>query len=614
MNRGLLIALLFAAGALLNAEQTARDAQVGSPGPTKASIAGTVVAADTGRAVRRAAVTLAGGTPRFVRSAQTDDQGAFSFPNLPPGEYTISAMKGGYIDSIYGQKQPGSGRAGTPVRLAEGQQLTRLPLPLARGGVITGTVLDEAGEPAFGISVTALRWVMQSGERGVNRVSSAVTDDRGVYRLHSLVPGDYLVSAAPGGTNIGLVFNEGITYQKVIGALESSVIDGTSLRLRLADSEAPAAPASSGFTRVFYPGTTLGSAAATVTIGPGEERSGVDISMQIVPLARIAGVVISPTGPVNGASVQLSEQTGLRFGGLRTARTDNAGRFVFDGVPPGQYTLATKATAKGAPQLEASGREAAAFLASIDDAGKVQAVAKAISAVAPLWATSDISVDGRNQTDVQLILQPGLTVSGQVTVEAGGQSTSLSRMTVNLQAVGALGDFTQTNPSPVDANGQFTIRGVTPGLYRLAVAAGLPAGYVLQSAVFGGQDILDVPMEIDGSRNVTGGAVTLSTRSTEVTGVLRDTSNQPAPGFTVIVFPAEERLWVPLARRIQAVRPSTDGRYQFRNLPAGDYRLIAVPDVEPGRWFDPTYLRSLAGFALFTLTQGGRHVQDFQIR
>lgn len=223
-------------------------------------------------------------------------------------------------------------------------------------------------------------------------------------------------------------------------------------------------------------------------------------------------------------------------------------------------------------------------------------------------------VDGRNQTDLRLLLQPGLTVSGQIAFETGAPAANVSRLTVGLTPVAGLGDFAQTGPASVDANGQFTVRGVIPGRYRLSILAGLPAGYHPYSAVFGGQDILDVPLEIDGSRNVSGGIVTLSNRQTEVSGVIQNGTGRAEPGFTVIAFPAEERLWTPGSRRIRAARPASDGRYQFRNLPPGDYRLIAVPDVEPGRWFDPAFLRQLAGFASFTLGAGARHTQDFQIR
>jgi hypothetical protein len=55
---------------------------------------------------------------------------------------------------------------------------------------------------------------------------------------------------------------------------------------------------------------------------------------------------------------------------------------------------------------------------------------------------------------------------------------------------------------------------------------------------------------------------------------------------------------------------SSDGWYTLINLPPGDYRLVAVADVEPGRWYDGSFLRTLGGFRTLTLADGGRLTQD----
>ena len=81
----------------------------------------------------------------------------------------------------------------------------------------------------------------------------------------------------------------------------------------------------------------------------------------------------------------------------------------------------------------------------------------------------------------------------------------------------------------------------------------------------------------------------------------------------MIVFPVDNRHWIPSSRRVQGVRPSTDGRFTFRNLPAGEYRLAAVTDVETGEWFDPAFLRMLMSNAVaVTLTEGER--KEFPLR
>lgn len=583
-----------------------------------ASISGVVVSADLGRPVRRATVTASGtGDTRSLRTAQTEDNGTFVFTNLPPGEYTLSANKGGFVESIYGQRQPGSGRLGTPIRLAAAQQVKDLNLPLARGGVLTGVVLDEVGDPAFGIAVRAYKWVMKSGERTLVETASGVTDDRGIYRIPALLPGDYVAGVLPPAGDLLSIKLNGVTeYVKVLGAIENRFeLSETPVVMRTRDASATAGPPKTGFSRSFYPGVGQAGVATSITLGPGEERSGVDFSLQVVPLARISGTVMSSTGPVSGATVQLMDSSQPPGFGVRTARTGNGGGFVFDSVTPGQYALTTRAAQKGTPQLEGGAREAVEFLAKAADNVKAAQVGNAINAATSLmWAATEIAVDGRDQSDVQLMLQPGATVSGRVVTDTGAE-VPYSRMTVGLTPIGAQkNELGVVGPAAVDAAGRFTIKGASPGRYRLTVMGGMPTGHSLASAVFGGQDILDIPLEMTGAPGPGDGLVTLTTKTTELTGTLQDAAGQPASGFTVIVFPSDERFWAPESRRIQGVRPATDGRYQVRNLPPGDYRLVVVSDVEPGRWFDPAFLRQLGGFAMVTLGSGGRVVQDFRVK
>ena len=581
----------------------------------KGSIQGVVVSSDLGRPVRRANVAISGGDVRMARTVQTDEQGAFSFTDLPTGEFTLTASKGGFVDSIYGQKQPGSGRPGTPIRLLAGQQLKDVSMPLARGGVITGRVLDEVGDPAYGINVRLYRWVMKSGERTLAPGESAVTDDRGIYRIPALLPGEYVASVNPGVSGGGVFkLAAGLEYVKAMEAIEYEIaLSGSATRVGLRLPPSPTGAPKTGFAQSFYPGVTQVGAANSITLGPGEERPNIDFNLQVVPIVQVSGTVTGATGPVSGATVQLIDSSQPAGFGGRTARTGTDGRFTFDSVPPGQYSLMCRAVPKGAPQLEASAREAAMFFAGVEDKERIT-VARAINAVAQMWASADVSVDGRDVTDLGLLLQPGLTVSGRLAVDTGAALPS-NRISVGFAPVGLqIGEQATIGPAALEADGRFSIKGVTPGRYRLVVMGGMPSGFSLASAVFNGQDILDVPIEITGNPNVGEGTVTLTAKTTEVSGHVRAMNGDPAPGVTMIAYPAEERFWVPESRRIMAARPATDGRYQFRNLPPGEYRLIAVSDVEPGRWFDPAFLRQLAGFTTFTMSPGGKHAQDFQVK
>ena len=107
-------------------------------------------------------------------------------------------------------------------------------------------------------------------------------------------------------------------------------------------------------------------------------------------------------------------------------------------------------------------------------------------------------------------------------------------------------------------------------------------GFTLRSAVTGGRDILDFPLEVKPNEDVADIAVTMTTQSQELSGSLLDNTGNPATDYTVIVFPAESQYWTPQSRRIVSARPGTDGKFFARNLPTGEYLIAAVTDVEPG--------------------------------
>src|SRR5690606_9380240 len=67
----------------------------------------------------------------------------------------------------------------------------------------TGIVVDEHGEPAAGTQIRALRYVMQTGERRLQMAGQDQTDDRGMYRIFQLQPGDYMINAVPRNMAVG---------------------------------------------------------------------------------------------------------------------------------------------------------------------------------------------------------------------------------------------------------------------------------------------------------------------------------------------------------------------------------------------------------------------------
>jgi hypothetical protein len=217
-----------------------------------------------------------------------------------------------------------------------------------------------------------------------------------------------------------------------------------------------------------------------------------------------------------------------------------------------------------------------------------------------------------------LLLQPGMAVSGVVKFEGapGPSPAQLARMSVTLAPVGAIsGELTAPSSAVLDAEGRFTLRGVFPGSYRVVPSAGTPPGFTIKSSMFAGRDSLDFPIEVKPGEDHAAGVLTFATTSGEVSGSIQDPGGAPAHHYTVLIFASDTRYWQPQSRRIQATRPSTTGRFTLRHLPAGDYRLVAVADVETGQWYDPTLLRQLVGASIqISLADGEKRTQDLRIR
>jgi hypothetical protein len=108
--------------------------------------------------------------------------------------------------------------------------------------------------------------------------------------------------------------------------------------------------------------------------------------------------------------------------------------------------------------------------------------------------------------------------------------------------------------------------------------------------------------------------VVFTDRAQSLAGTFQDVTGTPTSDFTIILFPAQNQYWMPLSRRIASARPGTDGRFSFGSIPAGDYRLTAVTDVEPGEWYDPAFLSQLLPVSIpVTVSEGERKVQDIRL-
>ena len=281
------------------------------------TIEGQVTNAATGAPVRKAEINLRGterataGTMPASYTAAADAGGKFTIKDIEPGKYRLSVQHSGFVNLQYGARGPN--RPGTTLSLGASQRMKDLSLRLAPQAVITGRIVDDKNEPVASASVRTMRYSYQMGKRQLLPTGSAVTNDLGEYRIHSLAPGRYYLVARENTDN-----------------WEATV-------------DASANPAPEGYVTTYYPGSVDPTTAALIEVGPGVQLRGVNITLAKARTFRVRGrvegrhdanVSFYPRGQARWLSIDGRDHT-----------TDQKGNFEIDDVLPGTYTLSATAWA-----------------------------------------------------------------------------------------------------------------------------------------------------------------------------------------------------------------------------------------------------------------------------
>ena len=240
----------------------------------ESAIDGTILRAGSNEPIPHARVLLTkvDGSLRDSRVAEADDRGRFAFRGLAAGTYRISAQHDAFI------RADASG-----VIVAQGQAVRGVTLRMTPTGVITGTVIDEYGDPAADVYVRA----------SLKDLSvETTTNDLGEYRLFGLPPGTYTVSAAPYLTPFiekESTASDGTPTGRVVTPTRSSPYSPGEGRGMM-----PLAPAlragnfipfmalrGESYATVYYPGTTDRAAAGTIDVPAGAVLGGINFTIAV---------------------------------------------------------------------------------------------------------------------------------------------------------------------------------------------------------------------------------------------------------------------------------------------------------------------------------------------
>lgn len=565
--------------------------------PGNAIVLGRVVEAGTTTAVSDAMVTLSSsalgasnatfsnGTPGGERRVLADGQGRFVFRELPAGTYSIRVTAAGYVDGAYGETRPIAIRRTLDIsrtlELTDADRPANVTIQLWKLGGFSGAVTDDLGEPVVSAVVSVFARMTDWGGPITQPATTVLTDDRGMYHV-DLVPGDYIAGVLSATTTIPAAASEAFqqaqreggatfdAYMRQVVASGGLLPRGYGVRLRnLVVSQlnerntfAVPPPHVRDGRWMFYPsafyanGTSSGSA-TIVSIGSGEEKPSVDISIKATPMLTVSGRVDGPNGPARGITLQLigsdpavARTTPARVIDPTQAVSDGDGSFVFVGVAPGAYTLKVL-------RLPASATDPV------------------------LWSAEPLSVGDADVTDVRVQLQTGARVSGHVVVEGTKPLApgALRGITIVPRPVpGSAGAFQQQVASErLDESNGFTTRQVIPGPYMMTVF-NIPSGWALKTATVGGANVVDRQFELPSS-GIDDMVVTISDKISSLSGFVRAENGQPAPTASVAVFPTDKALWRSAgmaSRRVQVIAPARNGRFEFRGLPAGEYFVVGA--------------------------------------
>ena len=552
------------------------------PAPRTANVvSGRVVERATGQPVPEAIVTLGGGNP--VQRVVAGPTGSFTFRAVADGAYVVRADRPGYLSASAGQRTPAGG--GETIVVAAGQPPAEVVVSLWRAGSITGTVVGDADAPITGVEVHALQRALVGGVWAWADAASAVSDDHGRYHLANLGPGEFLVVGRPTQDPETPLLMALLTANTAQAADVMANVEAGAAETPVLDARVPAMSLA----------TAVPAAARQmpIALAAGAARTGVVLHVREAHGVRVSGTLTGASVAARGLTVRLVAPIAAPGAGgveddqsieIASAACDDGGRFEFSNVLPGRYRL----TLTWMPPLAAAppGRPGG------------PPPAQPLPTEPAVSADQTLVVGSRAVTGIRLDAHDGFRLTGRIVgaLDAVTAIPGVQLTTLRLDAVGthALPAAPASSRVVVDTTGRIASSSLTPGRYLLRAVP--PRGWAVVSAMIGGHDVLDDPIDL--RANIDDLTLVLTSGPLgAATGQVVTATGEPAGGATALIFPASEADrsdTSPTARRLRHIRVPAWGAFTFGNLPPGDYFAVAVPGDPPADWQAPESLRALA--------------------
>lgn len=518
----------------LSLAQSKDDRSMASPKPALGQVSGHVYRTDTGEPIPKTQVSLlptdeATAKAAEQRTVRTGPDGAFTFTDLPGGNYDIETWHNGYSE-YSGSLDPGPNDpelTNRKVALKPGQTVQNIVLHLYPAGVISGQVLDEDQDPVPGLQVFALRIDFEEGgQRRIFAAAQTVTDDLGNYRIPDLPPGSYFVRAG------------GLMQRPM---QEMSVKEGPAGRVQ--------------YQNTFYPGTSSLSEAQAVHVDPLTEARDTRFTVPAERTFTVRGKVLPGAAPPPKGSVEVEctspNDIGYNFSNGRSAAVNSDGSFKISGLPPGDYTLTATATNQGV-------RSDLGFASiHISDAN----------------VNADVEIGHAAEVYGKVEASPEVPVRGE---------------RIQLAIFGP-GFYLLHQSSELDRTGRFDIKTIPPGVFTFSLSAseGDESIYVKKAVCDGGHDYATREFTLTAESRLDCD-VTLARDTSTVHGKVTSYDNPVAAAVVVMIPVSPELRKVPRYTLIS--KTDATGQYKLAAVIPTDYLLFAVPNSPDHAYFDPTFV------------------------
>jgi hypothetical protein len=508
--------------------------QTSPPPATNTSTQRTKIGSITGRVINESGQPLANvsvtvravGSSRSEEIVTTDNEGRFEVAGIEGVNYQVYAWFTAYAPVLRDDNAPASYRIGESVRLV-----------MTKGGVITGTVTTQNGDPVVGVRVRARmtgnrnRLPFPYGEIPFERT----TDDRGVYRIYGLPAGTYMVSAG--------------------GAGEMSSMYGDPY-----DNDVPTyAPSSNRDT------------AAEINVQAGEESNNVDIRYRGEPGRIVSGSVSRPTGGPSGFSVVLTSAAdgGSEFN-LNAFQSPRDKGFIFYGVDDGDYDVTARTT--------------------LPDGQWVLSAAKRIKVRGADVTGLELTVQPLGSISGQLVLEELKTKECGDKQPLMFTETQVSAWHKDDAAARSQPRFVWQLGAPVnaDAQGNVLLKNLAPGEYYF-VTRFLGKTWYVQSVSMTAPppkkviDATRVWTTVKNGDRISGLKIILAEGAGSLSGQLELAEGEALQEklFVYLVPAEQERAADPL--RFYGGPVQADGKFSLNNVAPGRYWILTKPASDPAQ-------------------------------